>query len=161
VVRLAVILLVLFGGVLSMRIQTKPEKEYLDSPTGRLVFLSPVAVERYRWLMENATPGEYVFEVYQTAVNFPLQLPNPTRITFLLDNGYTPEWQVTQAIKDLEEKRPRFIIWDGKWNKEPSDRQPDDHLAPLYEFLRQNYEMERSFTPYSSREIQAWKIRTE
>jgi hypothetical protein len=160
-VRSAVIALVIFGAALSFRIQTNWDKYYLDSPTGKIVFLSPVAIERFNWLMQNARPGEYVFEVYQTAVNFPLQLPNPTRITFLLDNGYTPEYQVLEAVEDLEERKPRFIIWDGKWNKEPSERLPDDHLAPLYDYLRQNYALEKAFTPYNNREMQAWKRKTD
>lgn len=159
-VKVAVTLLVIFGAILGLRLQTW-EKFYLDSPTGRLAFLSAIQAERYKWLSENTANGEYVFEVYQTAINFPLQLPNPTRITFLLDNGYTPEWQVSLAIKDLEDKRPRFIIWDGKWNKEPQERNADDHLASLYEYLRQNYEMQHAFTPYSKREMQAWKRKIE
>jgi len=161
VVRVAVLLLVLFGSVLALRVHTNWEKLYLDSPTGRLAFLSPVTFERFEWLKENTIPGEYVFEVYQTAVNFPLLLPNPTRITFLLDNGYTPEWQVQMAIEDLELKKPRFIIWDGRWSKEPSARTEGDHLAPLYAYLQQHYQLEKAFTPYNSREMQAWKLKTD
>jgi hypothetical protein len=157
----AVAALAVFGCALAIRLQTNWEKVYLQTPTGTIAFLSPVSAERFEWLSQNARPGEYVFEVYQTAVNFPLQLPNPTRITFLLDSGYTPEWQVTEAIEDLKEKRPRFIIWDGNWNKEPSDRAKDDHLAPLYDLLRQNYSLEKAFTPYNNRQMQAWKLKAD
>ena len=160
-VKAAVGVLMLTGLVLAIRLQTNWEKLYLDAPTGRILFLSPVTFERFAWLSENTRPGEYVFEVYQTAVNFPLQLPNPTTITFLLDNGYTPAWQVQTAIEDLRQKKPRFIIWDGKWNKEPSQRAQDDHLAPLYDYLLQNYEMEKAFTPYTNREMQAWKRKAD
>jgi len=158
-VKLAVVLLALFGCVLAVRLQTNWGKFYLMSPTGRIAFLSPITIERFEWLSDHATTGEYVFEVYQTAVNFPLQLPNPTRITFLLDSGYTPEWQVQTAIEDLKVKKPRFIIWDGKWSKEPGERAADDHLAPLYDYLRQNYELEKAFTPYNNREMQVWNLK--
>lgn len=155
----AVIALVLLGAVLTVRLQMNWEKIYLETPTGRIAYLSPVTLERYKWMMENAAPGEYVFEVYQCAVNFPLQLPNPTEMTFLLDNGYTPQWQVDRAIENLREKNPRFIIWDGKWNKAAADRKPGDHLAPLYDYLRERYILEKAFTPYSKREMQVWKLK--
>lgn len=155
----AVIALVLLGAVLTFRLQMSWEKLYLEAPTGRIAFLSGVTLERYQWLMENAEPGEYVFEVYQCAVNFPLQMPNPTELTFLLDNGYTPQWQVDRAIENLKEKNPRFIIWDGNWNKESAQRKPGDHLAPLYDYLREKYILEKAFTPYSKREMQVWKLK--
>ena len=156
-IRTVVILLIAFGCFLAVRIQTTGEKVYLDTPTGRVVFLSAVKSERYKWLLENAIEGEYVFEVYQTAVNFPLQLPNPTQITFLLDNGYTPEWMVNLAVENLKEKKPRLIIWDGVFNKEKSERKPGDHLAPLYDYLRENYTVRQNFTPYVDREMQIWE----
>jgi hypothetical protein len=159
-IKFAVVLLILVGAIQVARIQANPEIVYLDAPTGRMAFLSPVPIERFRWLSANTSSGEYVFEVYQTAVNFPLQLPNPTRITFLLDNGYTPDWQVETAIEDLRQKRPRFIIWDGNWSKEPSERIKGDHLAPLYEYLLQNYKLEKAFMPYNHRAMQAWKLKT-
>lgn len=156
-IRAAVIGLVIFGCVLGFRLQTAWEKNYLDAPTGKTVFLSPVAIERYKWLRENAAEGDYVFEVYQTAVNFPLLLPNPTQVTFLLDTGYTPQWMVDLAIQNLEQKKARFIVWDGNFSKEPQQRLEGDHLAPLYDYLRANYELRQNFTPYSGRAMQVWE----
>jgi hypothetical protein len=155
--RAAVVALIIFGCALTVRLQTAWQISYLDAPTGNLAFTSPIPLERYQWLKENAEPGEYVFEVYQTAVNFPLQHPNPTRVTYLLDSGFTPEWMVLLAIENLEEKKPRFIIWDGKFSKEKSERNADDHIAPLYDYLRQNYVRRQQFTPYSYREMEIWQ----
>lgn len=157
--RVAVIALVLFGGALAARLQLKWDKRYLDTPTGELVFLSPLTLERFEWLRKNAIANEYVFEVYQCAVNFALQLPNPTRVTFLLDNGYTPAWQVAQAIGDLMQKRPRLIIWDGNWSKDKAQRNADDSLAPFYDYLLENYELRQAFVPYSNRAMEAWEIK--
>lgn len=156
-VRFAVLVLVVFGGYLALRHQVIAEKFYLDTPTGKTVFLSAITMERYKWLSEHAKPNEYVFETYQTAVNFPLQLPNPTQITFLFDTGFTPEWQVTLAIENIEQRKPRFIIWDANWSKEKSERNLGDNLEPLYQYLKNNYEPVRNFTPYGGREMQLWK----
>jgi hypothetical protein len=93
-------------------------------------------------------------------VNFVLQTPNPTGVTFLLDTGATPEWQVSQAIDDLKKTPPAFILWDGRWSKAAFERTSADRLEPLYDHLRQYYVLERSFTPYSNRDIQVWKLNT-
>jgi hypothetical protein len=160
-VGIAVILLMIFGGFSAVRLQTNWEKQYLDSPTGNIVFLSPVEMERYQWLNENTKVGEYVFEAYQSAVNFPLQVPNPTPITFVWDNGFSPVWQVRQVIDGLELKKAKYIIWDGNYSKESSERLPGDNLAPLYDYLRQHYDFDRSFTNYANRKMQAWKRKTD
>lgn len=156
-IKAAVVALIAIGCLTALRLQTGWEKIYLDTPSGRMIFLSPVVAERYRWLLENAEPGEYVFEVYQTAINFPIQHPNPTQITYLLDSGFTPEWMVRLAIENLEQKKPRFIIWDGKFSKEKSERAPGDPLAPLDDYLRENYRLRHEFTPYNNREMQVWQ----
>jgi hypothetical protein len=157
VARGVVLSLCLLGAALTARLQMVWEQHHLETPTGRLVFLSTIPLERYTWLRDQVVEGEPVFEVYMPAVNFPLQLPNPTQLTFLLDYGYTPPWQVAQAIGNLDRNRPRFILWDGKWSKPEADRAPGDNLAPLYDYLRQHYEFRKAFTPYSDREMQAWQ----
>ena len=160
VAKYAVILLVIFGSALAVRLQTNWDRTYLDTPTGNLVFLSPVQSERYKWLIDNARPGDFVFEAYEPAVNFPLQLRNPTPVTYVWDNGFTPVWQVEATIRGLEEHKPEFVIWDGKWNKPPEQRAAGDHLAPLYDYLQRHYVLEREFTDYSNRKMQGWQ-RTE
>lgn len=156
IARYAVCLLMLFGLTLAVRTQLW-QPYYLDSPTGRIAFLSPVVYERYGWLSENARKGDYVFETYQPSVNFPLQLRNPTSMLLVWDNAFTPAFQVTETVESLRKNPPRFIIWDGKWSKEPAERSPDDNLAPLYEYLKLNYRLENEFTPYSNRKMELWQ----
>lgn len=152
-----VIVLVTFGLALGVRVQMNWQQYSLDSPTGTIVFLSPVAFERYMWLSENTQPGDFIFEVYQPAVNFPLQVRNPTAVTLLWDNAFTPQSQVLEAIDGLEKHEARYIIWDANWSKESSSRSLDDKLEPLYQYLQQNYEIDKTFTPYSTRRMQVWR----
>jgi hypothetical protein len=149
--------LIVLGAILAVRLQTSWEPNVLAARTGNVAFLSPVVLERYKWLSENTAEDEYVFEVYQCAVNFILQVRNPTPVTFLLNTGYTPIWQVTQSIQNLEQKKPRFIIWDGVWTRELETIEEGEHLGPLYDYLRQNYELKKEFTPYNNREMQLWQ----
>jgi hypothetical protein len=155
--RIVVVSLVVFGGSIAARIQANRSILYLDAPTGKLAFLSSEVFERYAWLNANANINEYVFEVYEPAVNFPLLLRSPVRIPFLLNTGYTPESQVTEAIQDLGDKQPRFILWDKKWTEEIMNGTSNGNLAPLYDYMKQKYRSERRFTPYSNREMELWK----
>ena len=104
-IRAAVVSLMLFGGVLAIRIQTAWENHLLKTPTGTIVFQSPVVLERYKWLTENAVTGEYVFEVYQCAVSFSLQLRNPANVPFLANTGFTSPRMVCRSGRSLEQKK--------------------------------------------------------
>lgn len=158
-VRVAVIGLILFGLLLSFRTQLSWEPEILDSRSGKIAFLSGVTIERYKWLAENADQNDYVFEVYNCAVNFPLQLKNPTPATFLWNTAYTPKWMVSESIEGLEKKKARFVIWDAKWTRELEVVDEGEHLLPLLEYLRENYHIRKNFTPYNERdrEMQLWE----
>lgn len=158
-VRVAVIGLAVFGLGAAMRTQTQWQPIVLNAPTGDIAFLSPVTIEKYKWLNENASPGDYVFEVYNCTVNFPLLLHNPTEATFLLNTGYSPPWQVAGVIDSLEAKKARFIIWDGNWDAEVSVLADGERLKPLHKYLNEKYAMQHQFTPYTGRSPQVWERR--
>ncbi len=157
IIKVAVVGLIIFGLVLSIRIQTNWETEILNTRSGQIAFLSPVTIERYKWLAENANEDDTVFEVYICAVNFPLLLKNPTRVTFLLNTAYTPEWMVSQSIEDLENKKTRFIIWDAIWTEELETIEEGENLKPLYDYLQEKYYIKKDFTPYNNRKMQLWE----
>ncbi len=157
IVKVAVVGLIIFGLFLSIRVQTSWDTEILPARTGNIAFLSPVTLERYKWLAENANEDDTVFEVYICAVNFPLLLKNPTQITFLLNTAYTPEWMVSQAIESLEEKKTRFVIWDAVWTEELETIEEGENLKPLYDYLQEKYYIKKNFTPYNTRKMQIWE----
>jgi hypothetical protein len=150
-----------FGLILSARMQTRWLPEVLVTGTGNIAFLSPVTIERYRWLAQHSNDNDAVFEVYQSAVNFPLLLQNPTRVTFLLNTAYTPEWMVLQSIDSLENTKARFVIWDANWTAELETIEPGDHLGPLYDYLQRQYFIRKTFSPYDNRKMQLWERRNQ
>jgi hypothetical protein len=156
-VKAAVAALILLGCVTALRTQAHWDKNVLQAPTGRIAFLSPVTMEKYEWLRTNASRDDTVFEVYQCAVNFPMLLDNPSQVTQLFNTGYTPEWQVTQTIENLEKKKARFVIWDANWNAELATMAEGERLNPLYRYLLRKYEMKQQFTPYGTRSPQIWE----
>jgi len=155
--KIGVIGLMIFGLVLGIRLQTGWEAAILHAKSGKLAFLSPVLIERYTWLSEHASPGDYVYETYNSHVNFPLHLRNPSRISVLLNTGYTPQSQLTQAIDDLKTTNARYIIWDGAWTDEMASLEENEKLKRFYLFLTSNYVLRQKFSPYDGRQREIWE----
>jgi hypothetical protein len=153
----AVAILVILGIFLGIRLQTAWQPSVLETPSGRLAFLSPVISERYEWLLENAAAGDLVYETYNSHVNFPLGLRNPSRISILLNSGYSTPEHVRWAIEDLKRTNPRYIIWDGTWTGEITQNAERQPLEPFYRFMETNYRLVQKFTPYDGREREIWE----
>lgn len=158
---LVLIGLMVAGIVLGIRTQSAWEGRTLETESGRLVFLSPVISERYEWLLQNAKPGDLVFETYSSHVNFPLGLRNPSRMSITLNSGYSPPEHVSQVIEDLKREQPRYIIWDGSWTAEMPQLAEGEKLKPLFEYMIQNYSRVAEFTPYDGREREIWERAAE
>ena len=157
VAKVAVIALICFGLVLAGRLQFAWDAQTLHTPSGDLAFLSPVVLERYAWLDEHTQPNDYIYETYNAHVNFPLHLRNPSRISILLNTGYTPHDQVMQAIEDLKRRNARYIIWDGAWNDEMRTLGDDEKLKPFYLYMTSNYRFQKNFSPYDGRSMEIWE----
>lgn len=155
--RVAVVVLAAVGILLGIRLHFAPESKMLDTPSGRIVFLSPLVAERYEWLLKNAEPGDLVYETYNSHVNFPLALRNPSRISILLNSGYSPPEHVRWVIEDLKRAGPRYIIWNGTWTNDVSQRPEGERLEPFYRFMTSNYRRVKTFTPYEDRAREIWE----
>jgi len=137
--------------------QVKPHPDVTELPTGRVVFTSDAAGEKYRWINNNTEPGDLVFEPYRTVVNFPLMVRNPTSFAMLRSNDYTPAEHVSTVIRQLEAQPPRLILWDGKWSLPPGMRPANDHLGPLYAYLTDNYRLRETLTPLYEFNVEVWE----
>ncbi len=130
--------LCVIAGAMIVQRQTS-QKDYLEMPAGKAAFLYRPAYEKYRWIGENTTPGEALYEPHHPNFYFPFHLINPTPLFNVRDSGYTPATQVEAVVRSLETSRPRLIIWPTMWSKSPSERASDDNLEPLWQFLQMNY----------------------
>lgn len=155
--RLAVAALALIGILLGIRLQLAPDSEVIQTESGRLVFLSPVLTERYKWLIAHAKPGDLVYETYNSYVNFPLGFRNPSRISILLNSGYSPPHHVAWVIEDLKRENPRYIIWDGAWTNDVTQRPEGERLEPFYRYMAGHYHRVASFSVYEGREREIWE----
>jgi len=153
--------MIVVGLMLGLRTQSAWDTRTLETASGRLVFLSAVISERYEWLLERTRPGDLVFETYNSHVNFPLGLRNPSRMSITLNSGYSPPEHVSRVIEDLKRNPPRYIIWDGSWTAEMPQLTEGEKLKPLYEHLIQNYSRVAQFTPFDGREREVWARKFE
>ena len=84
----------------------------------------------------NTPPGAPLF-VYPAAplLNFLAERPNPTRFEHFFP-GTLSQRDFDSAIAELEEARPRYVIWDHRgvvwWGTEPANRPLSDYLWTCY-----------------------------
>ncbi len=158
-----IVLFAFWAGVYSIQRQTV-EKYYLDLPGGRTAFQTQLIADKYQWVAERTTPGDEIYEAHHPGFYFPLQLRNPTPMYVVRDSEYTPEFQVKATVDSLRAARPRIVVWNGFWSKEPHERAEGDNLAPLWDFIRQNYRREAEFVDYgeftleSVRRVEMWTL---
>lgn len=135
----------------------------LEMPAGRAAFLSEIVFERYKWVGEHTKPGDLFYEGHHPSFYFPFELKNPTPMSLIRDNDYTPQFQVDSVLRSLQAAPPEYIAWPKKWSKPASERSPADHLEELWQFLQANYEsvfvFEKppDYTPNSEGDIEIWR----
>jgi hypothetical protein len=151
-------LFLMLGAFQAVRVQTNWKVLHLDLPVGRLALVASKQAERYQWLAGNTSPGDYFFEVYEPFVYFPLRLKNPTKVGQFWPSEYTRPEQVAEAIRDLAEKRPRFILWDNSYFETP--RSAGDNLGPLADFVLANYAPIGEVYDVGGKPVQFWEIKT-
>jgi hypothetical protein len=125
-------------------------KYILDMPAGTAAFLYEPTFEKYSWIGSQTRPGEFIYEARHPNFYFPFHLRNPTSMSLIRDSEYTPQFQIEAVVEDLDENRPRLIIWPGNWSKPLESRAPDDHLDVLWQFVKNNYSMTKVFAGYDN-----------
>jgi hypothetical protein len=156
-VRFALALLFAAAFLLGIRVQTAWDINTLETPSGNLAFTSPEMHYRYSYIAELSRPGDLLFQTWNAHMNFPLGLPNPSRISILLNTGYTPSKQLDEAIEDLRVSKARFIIWDGSWSRELYYAREGERLKPFERFLKKHYQLREKFAPFDGHEIELWE----
>jgi hypothetical protein len=133
--------------------------DIFSTPSGELAIYSGPLSDRYAWLLQNTSGGDYVYEVRAAYVYFPLQLKNPTRFPHFLETDYTRPEYVAEAVQSLEQKQPRFILWEAWYSKPAAERAPSDHLGPLYDYLLEHYQKVPSaaWTLPPESDIEVWE----
>lgn len=153
--------LMTLGAFQAVRIQTNWDLVHLDLPVGRVAMVASKQADRYQWLRSNTSPGDYFFEVYEPFVYFPLSLKNPTKVGQFWPSEYTRPDQVAEAVYDLGEKRPRYMLWDNGYLHSAGPRISGDNTGPLADFVEDNYAPINEVYKIGGRSIQIWEIKAK
>ncbi len=132
------IILGLLGFSYTIQRQTNPVYA-LNTPSGFTVSLTPEILARYSWVAEHTQPFDYFYEPHHPSLYWIFHLKNPTPLPLIRPNNYTSIEQVDAIMKGLEQNPPRYVIWNGVWEKYDAAQSPNFHLEPLVNFLHTNY----------------------
>jgi hypothetical protein len=149
--------LVLIGIFQAIRFQTHWDFTRVETPSGELAFIVPDQADLYRYLAERTTKGEFIYQVSQPYVYFPLGVRNPTAISQVWPTGYTRPEHVEMVIQGLKSKQPRFIVWNNNYNIPAGSREPGDFTAPLSDFVVANYTPVGGIYSLEHHRIQVWE----
>ncbi len=124
----------------------------LEPPAGRVALTRNDPVSFYQWLAANTHPGEYVFETSGWDIYFWFELRNPTELQRWYATEFTTPVQLNTSLRDLEQRKPRLIVWGGDlvWPV-------NDYLDPGRNYIRSHYRKIENFDDNIGGQISVWE----
>jgi len=112
---------------------------------GGKVALGGSAFAKLNALAAKTEPGEFFFQATWPGVYIPLQLRNPVYLDTVWPNEESRPAYVKRSIEELEAKHVRYILWSPHLNYPDPEYPSADHLAPLRDYLHENYHRVQTF----------------
>lgn len=112
---------------------------------GGKVALAGAAFAKLNALAAKTEPGEFFFQATWPGVYIPLQLRNPVYLDTVWPNEESQPAYVKRSIEELETKQVRYILWSAHLNYSDPEYPSADHLAPLRDYLRENFHRVQDF----------------
>ena len=119
----------------------------LTTPHGKLAFTDLNLYQEDLWIQQHTRPSDYFYEPLSQDAYFYLDLRNPTPLSSIQNNGYTPPKQVAEVIRGLELHQPRYILWSPQALDmlSPHEDPSDASLGPLRDYLHSHYKLVKLF----------------
>jgi hypothetical protein len=118
---------------------------YLATPAGRIAFLDVDRFEKFQWVQNHTSPGEYFFQASDCDLYYPLGLQDPAMVPFLTASDYTRPEQVLDVVASLQKHQVRYVLW-GLWLDVPLNYPfNNSRLEPIRVYLRSHYHIVRGF----------------
>jgi hypothetical protein len=114
-------------------------QEVLDLPAGRAVIADADLYEQFSWLRQHTTPGEWFLQTDWLNTYFPLRLRSPIYLDQLLPSLQTRPEDVQLAVRQLAQRRPRYILWTPRINPDYARFAGQDNLGPFRNYLLNHY----------------------
>jgi hypothetical protein len=95
--------------------------------------------EELDWIKRHTKPGEFFFQAAWPGTYVPLGLRNPLFVDVVGPDEQTRPEDVDLAIRQLEQKRVRYVLWSERLDTTSRDHSSESHLGPLQGYLRSRY----------------------
>ena len=127
----------------------------MATPHGKLAFTDPALYQEDLWIQQHTHPSEYFYEPLSQDAYFYLDLRNPTPLSSIENNGYTPPEQVADIVRGLERHQVRYILWSPQALdvSQSSENPSNDYLGPLRNYVHSHYILVKTF----ANSDQAWE----
>jgi hypothetical protein len=116
----------------------------LELPGGTVAVPAPQS-EEIDWIATHTKPGEFFFQAAWPGLYIPLALRNPLFLDAAGTNEQTRPEDVDLAIRQLDQKEVRYILWSQRLDSIPLGHPEQDHLGPLRGYLRERYTLIKTF----------------
>ena len=113
------------------------------------VAISGDQYEEVHWIADHTHPGDYFFQAAWPGLYIPLDLRNPLFLDTVGPIDQTRPDDVAAAIRQLDQKQVRYILWSARLDA-PEPSRPGDHLGPLRAYLHSHYDPVKSFNTGST-----------
>jgi hypothetical protein len=124
----------------------RPGNRLVQLPAGKTL-LSSEKYEQYSWIIDHTKPGDYFLATSWPGVYFPLDLRSPIFAEMLLSNDWTRPEYVESAIRQVDDRRVRYILWSKRLDSPDDPSRPwEDHLGPFRTYLRSRYRPLKAFS---------------
>jgi hypothetical protein len=145
---LTVIVALIALSAIHQLIRRQPKNSGVISTSyGILIVQEKIDYDEYSWVLDHTHFGDYMYEAEFSDMYFYLGVRNPTLLPRAVNNGYTTEDQVKEAIGQLEQHKPRFIIWGASDPPVvPAWEDPKDaHLPLMLDYIHTHYRQVKAF----------------
>lgn len=123
-----------------------------ELPAGRAAVL-PQTCEELLWIAQRTKPGDFFFQAAWPGMYIPLGLRNPLFLDAVGPNQQTRPEDVKLAIRQLDEKTARFVLWSKRLDTADVDHQAENSIGSFKAYLLERYKLGKLF----SNEDELWE----
>jgi hypothetical protein len=115
-----------------------------ELPAGRAAML-PQTCEELLWIARHTKPGDFFFQAEWPGMYVPLALRNPLYLDAVGTNQQTRPEDIAVAIRQLEERKVRYVLWSKRLDNPDASRNTANPLVPLKAYLLSRYDLVENF----------------
>jgi hypothetical protein len=143
------LLAVLYSGMAFLALRqlwSRHHQQYIvcKLPAGRTAAL-PQTCDELLWMARHTKPGDFFFQAEWPGMYVPLALRNPLYLDTVGTNQQTRPEDVALAIRQLEERKVRYVLWSKRLGEADSSPDAANPLVPLKTYLFNRYDLVEDF----------------